>query len=54
LLAERFHLTFHRETRELPVFALSVAKGGPSVVRQKSCKALSKDFSGQSTWDRLG
>jgi|HubBroStandDraft_4_1064222.scaffolds.fasta_scaffold05549_6 bla regulator protein BlaR1 len=29
LLAERFHLTFHRETRELPVFALSVAKGGP-------------------------
>ena len=29
LLAERFHLTFHRETRELPVFALLAAKGGP-------------------------
>ena len=29
LLAERFHLAFHRETRELPVFALLVAKGGP-------------------------
>jgi len=29
LLVERFHLTFHRETRELPVFALVVAKGGP-------------------------
>jgi len=29
LLAERFHLAFHRETRELPVFALVVAKGGP-------------------------
>ena len=29
LLAERFHLTFHRETRELSVFALTVAKGGP-------------------------
>ena len=29
LLAERFHLVFHRETRELPVFALLVAKGGP-------------------------
>jgi uncharacterized protein (TIGR03435 family) len=29
LLAERFHLEFHRETRELPVFALLVAKSGP-------------------------
>ena len=31
LLAERFHLAIHRETRELPVFALLVAKGGPKV-----------------------
>ena len=29
LLSERFRLQFHRETRELPVFALIVAKGGP-------------------------
>ena len=29
LLAERFHLAFHRETREEPVFALTVAKSGP-------------------------
>jgi uncharacterized protein (TIGR03435 family) len=29
LLVERFHLAFHRETRELPVFAMVVAKGGP-------------------------
>lgn len=28
LLAERFHLRLHRETRVLPVFALVVAKGG--------------------------
>ena len=29
LLSERFKLQLHRETRELPVFALTVAKGGP-------------------------
>jgi uncharacterized protein (TIGR03435 family) len=29
LLVERFHLAFHRETRELPVFALATGKGGP-------------------------
>jgi len=29
LLSERFQLQFHREMRELPVFALTVAKGGP-------------------------
>ena len=29
LLADRFGLRFHRETRELPVFALTLQKGGP-------------------------
>jgi uncharacterized protein (TIGR03435 family) len=28
LLADRFKLTFHREKREMPVYALTVAKGG--------------------------
>jgi uncharacterized protein (TIGR03435 family) len=31
LLAERFKLTFHRDTRELPSLALVVAKGGPKL-----------------------
>ena len=30
LLAERFRLALHRETRELPSYVLTVAKNGPS------------------------
>lgn len=29
LLADRFHLKFHKETKEIPVMALMVSKGGP-------------------------
>jgi uncharacterized protein (TIGR03435 family) len=31
LLAERFGLTLHREQRAMPVFALTLAKGGPKL-----------------------
>ena len=35
LLADRFKLAFHRETKELPVYALVVAKGGPKFQKPK-------------------
>jgi uncharacterized protein (TIGR03435 family) len=31
LLADRFHLSIHRETKELPVYALPIAKNGPKL-----------------------
>jgi uncharacterized protein (TIGR03435 family) len=35
LLADRFKLTFHREKREIPVYALVVAKNGPKLKEAK-------------------
>jgi uncharacterized protein (TIGR03435 family) len=36
LLADRLQLTFHREKIELPVYAVTVAKGGPKLARNDS------------------
>jgi uncharacterized protein (TIGR03435 family) len=33
LLAQRFHLKYHHEMRELPQYALVVAKGGPKLAK---------------------
>ncbi|SPF51300.1 exported hypothetical protein [Candidatus Sulfopaludibacter sp. SbA4] len=39
LLEDRFHLKIHRETRELPVYLMTVAKDGPrlQVTKEDSC-----------------
>jgi uncharacterized protein (TIGR03435 family) len=31
MFADRFHLTFHRENKESPIYSLVVAKGGPKL-----------------------
>lgn len=36
LLADRFKLTIHRETRELPVYAITVRSGGPKLTKNES------------------
>jgi uncharacterized protein (TIGR03435 family) len=42
LLADRFRLTLHHETRDLPLYELVAAKGGPKLVPAKegSCSAF--------------
>ena len=35
LLEERFNLKYHHETRELPIYALVIAKGGPKLTESK-------------------
>jgi uncharacterized protein (TIGR03435 family) len=42
LLEDRFQLKTHRETRELPVYALAIAKNGPKLTAPKegACSAL--------------
>jgi uncharacterized protein (TIGR03435 family) len=41
LLADRFKLAIHRETKEMPVYGLAVAKGGPKLqkadIDEKGC-----------------
>ena len=45
LLEDRFMLKIHRETREIPVYALSVAKGGPKLhaAQKGSCLTADRD-----------
>ena len=43
LLADRFKMTIHRETKELPVYALVVAKGGPKLKSSESDYGISSN-----------
>ena len=44
LLEDRFKLKLHRETKELPVYALTVAKGGIRMQRSKETSCLFFDW----------
>ena len=45
LLEERFRLKLHRESREVPVYALAADKGALKLpVAREACKTLDPDF----------
>src|SRR3569623_737409 len=46
LLADRFQLKFHRETRELPVYLLTIARGGLKILAAKQGECLLPDHCG--------
>ncbi|HWF10941.1 MAG TPA: M56 family metallopeptidase, partial [Bryobacteraceae bacterium] len=48
LLAERFHLKYHVESRQLPIYALTVAKGGPKLKRPEDGPCGEKIRAGES------
>jgi len=43
ILADRFQLKFHRETREVPVYALVLAKSGPKLASARQDEKSSMD-----------
>ena len=48
MLADRFALKMHRETRELPVYALRVARDGPKITKSKGDPNLLGDENDQN------
>ena len=60
LLQDRFHLLFHREQRELPVYVLTVAKGGSKLKqsdeksqRTSGCEHLGQCMFGHESIERF-
>jgi Protein of unknown function (DUF3738) len=52
LLADRFHLTIHRDTREMPVYFLVVSKGGAKL-RESPPGSVGAGQSAGTGWFRL-
>jgi uncharacterized protein (TIGR03435 family) len=49
MLADRFKLMIHRESRDLPVYALAVAKNGPRLHETNSATAFHTEIKGTDT-----
>ncbi|MBV8729111.1 MAG: TIGR03435 family protein, partial [Acidobacteriia bacterium] len=45
LLEDRFRLRVHRQTRQVPVYALTVAKGGPKIKPITESNCVARDYS---------
>jgi uncharacterized protein (TIGR03435 family) len=52
LLADRFQLTFHRETKEMPVYALVLAKNGPKLRVSDKDQTTIQGGRGQVTYQK--
>lgn len=53
MLADRFQLKFHRDTRELSVYAVTVAKGGPKLTKSQSDPNALGDETDQMHGDQI-
>jgi uncharacterized protein (TIGR03435 family) len=53
LLIERFHLKYHVEDREMPVYALTVAKGGPKITPGENGRCAGAIKEGKACGDIL-
>ena len=54
LLADRFMLTLHRETKELPVYSLVIAKGGFKLQPAPPDKVYERGSRGSAGWSHFG
>ena len=53
LLAERFNLVLRREMREMTVYELSVARGGPKLVASKDTESFSSYVGGGGLYEAI-